>query len=164
MKKNPYGELRHNSKCAIPDSDCKEAREPLKKRKSRPFRVLVVDDDSLVRNMLKRALDSLDVFVTVAENGLQAQQEILAGDFDLVITDINMPEMNGLDLLRWLRRQRPNIEGIVITGKEISDSIMRELQEGVTDLLFKPFSLDRLRGAVQKSMGRLVDRDQSESG
>jgi len=129
-----------------------------------PFHVLLVDDDSLVRDMLKMALESLDVFVTVAENGLQAQKEILAGNFRLVITDINMPGMNGADLLRWLRQQRPHIEGIVITGREISESVRQELKKGVIDFLFKPFPLDRLREAVKKSMERLTNRDNSEYG
>lgn len=128
--------------------------------KKTPFHVLVVDDDSLIRYILLKALKKLEVTVDVAENGLLAQRKILAGNYDLVITDINMPEMNGLELLLWLKKHRPHIEGIVMTGYEISDAYCCELAEYVKDYLAKPFPMARLEEVVRESMNRIRRRDE----
>ena len=89
----------------------------------------------------------------MAENGLQAQRKILAGNYDLVITDINMPEMNGLELL--LKKHRPQIEGIVMTGYEITDILSNEQLGWITDYLIKPFPMGKLQEVVERSMKRL---------
>jgi len=131
--------------------------------KKRPFHILVVDDESLICLMVSKALNQLGASVDVAENGLQAQKKILAGNFDLVITDINMPEMNGVDLLLWMKKHRPHIKGIVMTGYEITEAMTDKLLGTVTDYLTKPFSLVRLQEAVKRSIERLACRDEGTS-
>ncbi|MEJ2690759.1 MAG: response regulator, partial [Deltaproteobacteria bacterium] len=128
-------------------------------RQKQLFHVLVVDDEFLIRNMVRKALAHLGVTVDVAENGLEAQQKIIAGNYNLVITDINMPEMNGADLLRWIWENHPNIEGIVMTGYDLDKAITTELSAWVTDYLIKPFPLAKLLDAVKRSMDRLEGRE-----
>ena len=128
-------------------------------KKEKPFHVLVVDDDSLIRHIIPRALKKLEVLVDVAEDGLQAQKKILAGNYDLVITDINMPRMNGVELLLWLKQHRPQVEGIAMTGYEIADTFSNDLSECVTDFISKPFPMTRLQEAVKASMQRLMERE-----
>jgi CheY-like chemotaxis protein len=132
------------------------------KKKKRPFHILVVDDEALIRYMVSKALNQLGVSVDVAEDGLQAQKKILAGNYDLVITDINMPEMNGVDLLRWMKKSRPHIEGIVMTGYDIAEAMTDELSGTVTDYLTKPFPLVRLQEVVKRSIERLGCRDEKK--
>lgn len=120
-----------------------------------PFHVLIVDDDSLLRYILPKALKKLEVIVDVADNGLIAQKKILNANFDLVITDINMPEMNGVELLLWMKKHRPHMEGIVMTGYDISGILPDELSECAKDYLAKPFTMDRLEEVVKESMQRI---------
>jgi len=129
--------------------------EGTNKKKERPFHILVVDDDSLVRSMVAEALNQPGVSVDVAKNGLHAQKKILADNYDLVITDIDMPEMNGVDLLGWMKNSRPQIKGMVITGYGIPEAMTDELLETVSDYFTKPFSLVTLQEAVNRSIERL---------
>lgn len=124
------------------------------------FHVLVVDDDALIRHVIPRALQRLGVAVDVAENGRKAQRKILAGDFDLVITDLNMPEMNGEDLLLWVKENRPHIEGIVMSGYDFTRVMAGGLSDWVTDYLAKPFPTAVLEEAVMRSMERLKGREE----
>lgn len=125
---------------------------------TRRFRILVVDDEFLIRYMIPKALNPLGVYVDVAEDGLQAQGKILAGNFDLIITDINMPEMDGWELLSWVKENRPQIEGIVMTGFDIAETMSKELPENAKDFLAKPFPTEQLLEAVRRSMERLKCR------
>lgn len=126
------------------------------KEKGSSFRVLVVDDESLLRYSVRKALLRSGVLVDTAENGLQAKQKMLSSDFDLVITDLNMPEMNGVELLGWMKENRPHVEGIVMTGYTLEDLGGGELAAEVVDYLMKPFPMARLQEAVRKSMERLA--------
>ena len=116
------------------------------------FHILVVDDDALIRHILPRALKGLGVSVEVAENGLQAQRKILAGNFNLVITDINMPGMSGVDLLRWLSKYHPQVEGMAMTAYDLADDLTREMLGRVSNFFTKPFSITLLQEAVKASM------------
>jgi DNA-binding NtrC family response regulator len=136
--------------------------EGTNKKKKRPFHILVVDDEPLILFIAAKALNQPGVSVDVAENGLQAQKRILVGNYDLVITDINMPEMNGVDLLRWVKKSRPQIEGIVMTGHGISEAMTDELLGTVTDYLTKPFPLVMLQEAVKRSIERLESRNEKK--
>ena len=127
--------------------------------KNKTFQVLVVEDDSLIRYLLPKVLNSMQISVEVAENGLQAQTKIIDGNFDLVITDLHMPRMNGLELLLWLKKHRPDIEGIVMTGYDINDVLSNKELGGVADYLTKPFQIAQLQEAVRKSMQRLKSRN-----
>jgi len=131
-------------------------------KKKIPFHILVVDDEFLIRFAVPKALNRLGVSVDVAENGLQAQKKILAGNYDLVITDIIMPEMNGVDLLRWMKKSRPQIKGIVMTGFGISEEMTGEFLGTVTEYLTKPFSLVTLQEAVKRSIERLECGDEKK--
>ena len=120
------------------------------------FHVLVVDDEYLIRSIVPKALTVLGVKVDVAENGRQAQEKILSGNFDLVITDINMPEMNGLELMLWVKKHRPHIEGILMSGYGTANRLSNEQLGGMTEYLRKPFPMVKLHEAVRRSMGRIL--------
>jgi DNA-binding NtrC family response regulator len=140
----------------------KKVAEGANKKKRRPVSILVVDDDALISFIVAETLNRPGVSVDLAENGLQAQKKILAGNYDLVVTDINMPEMNGVDLLRWVKKSRPHIKGIVMTGYYISEAMTDELLGTVSDYLTKPFSLVTLQEAVKRGLEHLECRDGKE--
>lgn len=121
---------------------------------SQAFRVLVVDDEDLIRYSVSKALSRFGISVDVAENGLQAKSKIKAGTFNLVITDFHMPEMNGADLLGWLKEKQPHIEGMMMTGCDLDERITSELSGLVAGFLIKPFPMAMLQEAVLKSMER----------
>jgi len=122
------------------------------------FQVLVVDDESLMRHFVPRVLKPLGISADVAENGLQALQKISAGRFDLVITDICMPEMDGLELLLWMQNNRPRVEGIIISGHDASETMTGQKLTNVADYLTKPFKMVELQEAVRRSMQRSTGR------
>ena len=124
------------------------------------FHVLLVDDEYLIRSIVPKALTALGIRVDVAENGRQAQEKILSGSYDLVITDINMPEMNGLELLLWLKKHRPHIEGILMSGYDTTNRPFWEQLGGTTEFLSKPFPMVKLHEAVRRSMSRIVSREE----
>jgi DNA-binding NtrC family response regulator len=113
-----------------------------------PIRVLVVDDEPIIRDLLKAMLISMKAKVDVATNGVEAQRKILAGSYQLVITDINMPEMDGIALLDWLRKKKPDIETMVMTGIDISDEMMEAIGKSSLECFVKPPEPMIIRNAV----------------
>ena len=73
-----------------------------------------------------------------------------------------MPEMDGVDLLRWMKKRRPQIKGIVISGYDISEAMTDEMSGTVTDFLNKPFSLATLRKAVKRSIAHFEHRAEKD--
>ncbi len=84
---------------------------------SRPHKVLVVDDDPLILSMLVTVLQSMGHIVASALNGADALHMLGQRAFDLIITDVHMPEMDGMELLRALRTRYPEVLAIAMTGE-----------------------------------------------
>jgi len=113
-------------------------------------RVLVVDDEKNVRLLLRRSLARLELGleVQVADSGSQALDFFKNKPFDMVITDYQMPCMNGLELTRVLRQDHPNVKIILMTAC-FSTQIAEQVDELAVDgYLFKPFSTRHLREIV----------------
>ncbi len=114
-----------------------------------PLRVLLVDDDPLVLDLLRDVMTGEGWVVSVtttAEEGL----ELVAGDaFDLVVTDIRLPALSGLDLLRAVKERRPVTPVVLITGVPSVNSAVFALRNGAFDYLRKPFSMDEVRQVLR---------------
>lgn len=118
-------------------------------------RVLVVDDDPGVLVVMRRMLEKYDHEVVVANDGGDALIEMDGSRFDLVITDINMPEMDGVELILMLRKRQPDIPVIACSGggllpKEAHLANARVL--GVVSTLAKPVAPADLREAVDRAL------------
>lgn len=129
-------------------------------------RVLVVDDEYAVRYLLAATLRDWGYQATVAESGPAAIKALETEAFELVLTDIRMPGMSGLELGRWIRSHYPQLVFIVMTGYGSVDSAAEAVRLGAFDYLLKPFGeMDLVRASVDRAMQRLrlaaeLDRSQ----
>lgn len=115
--------------------------------------ILLVDDDEMVRYSLKRYLSKEGYNVTEAENGVSALKQIEEAQFDLIITDIIMPEMEGLELITALRESYPLMPIIAMSGggrMNKAEYLSIANMMGVMATLSKPFAPEELVGAVRK--------------
>jgi DNA-binding NtrC family response regulator len=117
-------------------------------------KILVVDDETSILKLLKEALTQWGYQVTCVSTGTEALEAIRTELFDAAITDIRMPEMTGLDLLREIKRHDESIEVVVMTGYPTIASAVEALKEGAYDYLSKPLILDELRHL----MARVTER------
>lgn len=122
------------------------------------LRIMVVDDMSTSRGLITQALDAFGVRnVATAENGKQALQALAARPAHLVISDYNMPEMDGLKLLHYLRAS-PKTKGVgfvLITGRAEQAIIDHGKKLGMNNFLKKPFQQEQLRNCIEAVVGRL---------
>ena len=107
--------------------------------------VLVAEDNPVNREILKEQLEALGVRVTLAEDGEQALLRLAETEFDLVITDVNMPKVDGYELTRRLRERNPNIPIIGVTANALREEGAHCLAVGMNAWLVKPLSLKTLR-------------------
>jgi len=113
---------------------------------------LVVEDDATTRTLLAGLLESIDCDVDIAGDGEEALQRLQSRDYDVVLLDIVLPKMSGIDVMESLRRDRPQTLGciIVVTGLDIRE--IRTLFPSVHETLSKPVIPNRLRQAVRSCM------------
>jgi signal transduction histidine kinase len=115
--------------------------------------ILWVDDDSLIRDIAEEMLEVLEHKGKIVQNGEKALELLKNESFDLVVTDIGMPGMNGWDLADKIREEfNDKIKIIALTGwgDQISDE--KRKQHGVSELLSKPFKIEQLKGIINKVM------------
>jgi two-component system, NtrC family, response regulator AtoC len=124
-----------------------------------PLHVLVVDDEPIIRELLQAMLCNMQVSVTVAGNGVEAQRKILSGSYQLVITDINMPEMDGIALLRWLKKKKPDIDIVVMTGYDLTRDMLKTIGDTAMECFVKPLEPVKVHAAVQHCRARIRLRD-----
>ena len=118
-------------------------------------RILVVDDDVAVRAMLADHLSAQGYAVVMAADGPAAFASVRAGRPDLVLLDIGLPGINGLEVLRQIRLYDQRIGVIMITGNQ-DLALARSTRElGALDYVFKPFELGRIDRAITTTMGML---------
>jgi DNA-binding NtrC family response regulator len=113
----------------------------------RPYKlkkILIVEDDEILRNMLSETLSSLDYFPIGVEDGRVALSQLKTQDFDLVISDIRMPNMDGIALLKSIKDMVPELPVVLITGFSSAYPPQRALQEGADGYLAKPFRIEKM--------------------
>jgi len=120
-------------------------REVQPETKLRIKKILVVDDYLPTRNLIIETLNqSSQYLIKEAENGQEALSLFDENDFDLVISDIMMPGMSGMDLLHLIRERNPAVAVIMITGNPTTDLTVSAIKKGAVDFLTKPFDIDEL--------------------
>jgi two-component system, chemotaxis family, chemotaxis protein CheY len=122
------------------------------------LKVLVVDDQFSVRQVTRMALEKIGVrTIHEAENGVEAMAKTLEQPLDLIISDFNMPEMDGIGLLRAVRGHHAvrKLPFILITGRGDRELVVKAAQAGVNNYLVKPFDEATLRQKMEEVLGKL---------
>jgi len=123
-------------------------------------KILIVDDAKAIRDILSKALPLMGFEAAVASNGNEALNLFLTNSFDLVLTDLEMPDLDGWTLAIRIKDKSPNTPVILITGSE-KKAVMERLKGSCIDsILFKPFTLEDL----QKTVQIMLDERQRENG
>jgi DNA-binding NtrC family response regulator len=117
-------------------------------------RILIVDDEDIVLRSCLRILDCGDYEVEAVQDGLEALRKIEARDYDVLILDIMMPKIDGLEVLRRVKEMHPGIDIIMITGLSRIETAVRAMKLGAFDYLPKPFDPDELRIVVRRAFER----------
>ena len=116
-------------------------------------RVLVVDDEASIRDLLSKTLALAEYDVDLAPDGRTAVERLRIIPYDLLITDLKMPGVDGLAVIREARRLKADIPVIIITGFSTEASAIEAVNLGVSGYLTKPFRVPRVLSAAAKALG-----------
>lgn len=114
--------------------------------------IIVVDDDPSVRELLKDLLTMCDYDVMAVDSPFRALELIKARHFDLVITDLMMPGMSGMDLVKAVKDHDPDMPVVMVTAYPSLDTAVGIMKEGASDFIAKPFDMSRIRFVVKRSI------------
>jgi len=114
--------------------------------------ILVIDDDQIISDSLKEFLELEGHCVRTAGDFGQARNVLDRGDVEIVLTDLNLPDHDGLEVLRYLRQHRPDTVGIVITAYGSINSAVEAIKLGAHDYLTKPIVAEELRLAIERAL------------
>lgn len=117
-------------------------------------RILIADDESMIRDTVKDVLNAYGCDVAVAGNGQEALDRLAAQTFDLVLSDIKMPDVSGYEVFAAAKNVNPDTPVILMTGfgYDPNHSIVRARREGLAAVLFKPFKVDQLLGELRTAL------------
>lgn len=115
------------------------------------LKILVVDDEPIIRISAERVLQAEGYIVESAENGREAMLMTGQNHYDLLLTDIRMPEMDGINLIRLMRQSQPATGIVVITGYPSQETIEEALDLGIVDYVPKPFTPEVLKDATRRA-------------
>ena len=123
-------------------------------------KILIVDDEEDVRDMLHLSLSAMGYDVLDAEDGMEALRIFKDAHPQIVLTDIKMPSMDGIELLKELKREDPDAEVIMITGHGDMDLAIKSIKHEATDFVPKPVNLEVLKIALRRAQDKVVTRQQ----
>jgi DNA-binding NtrC family response regulator len=123
-------------------------------------RILVVEDDAAMRDLLKEALSDGGYVVEAASGGRAGVERIRQGGIDLVVSDVKMPDLDGLDMLREIKAVTPSPHVITITAFGSIDTAIRAVKLGAFDYITKPFEIDQLLLSVGKALSERALRSE----
>lgn len=113
------------------------------------MRVLIAEDDLAISATLKKRLEYNDYEVTTTENGIEALNELAVNEYDILISDIMMPQMDGLELLQNIRKKKIDIPVLFLTAKDNPNDIVKGLDLGADDYMVKPFEFAELMARIR---------------
>jgi signal transduction histidine kinase/CheY-like chemotaxis protein len=125
--------------------------------------ILVVDDEVIVTSLIRDALEDEGYEIETASSGESALELVNQHHFDLVISDIRMPRMDGIELIKRIREHLPNISIIFMTGYANLQSAKNAIKQGASDYIMKPFELTEMRAAVKNALKMKRAADESTS-
>jgi DNA-binding NtrC family response regulator len=116
--------------------------------------ILIVEDEAILRESLKDSLDE-EHTVTTAETGEEALELIKKKDFDIMIIDVRLPGITGIDVIRSVKQSKPYIRSIVITAYPSVELAVEAMKQGAVDYLVKPINIDVLGALIWDNLQKL---------
>lgn len=117
-------------------------------------RILIIEDSASLRRTLTEGLKRASYAVTVADNGEEGAWQATSGAFDVVVLDLMLPRMSGLDVLARIRRDAPDTQVLILSARDTTDDRVRGLDAGADDYLVKPFAFAELLARVRALVRR----------
>ncbi|KAA3637689.1 MAG: response regulator [Calditrichaeota bacterium] len=111
--------------------------------------ILVVDDELLIRDLLYDFFKDQGWDISITDNGKRALELLKSKEFDLLLTDIKMPEMDGLDLASKVKMSHPDLPIMLMTGYPSVESAVTGLRNKVEDYIIKPFNINQLFKSIE---------------
>jgi DNA-binding NtrC family response regulator len=124
--------------------------------------ILVVDDEAVIRDGIQRVLEGDRFEVETCMSGHIAIERMQKKEYGLVITDLKMPEMNGIEVLKAVKTLQPDIPVILITGYASIDTAVKAMKNGAADYISKPFSPDLLLEKINNALTNIIPHDETQ--
>ena len=115
-------------------------------------KVLVVDDDKVLQQSVKQALEYHHFVVDVADNGKEAVTKVYGQKYDLVVMDVNMPEMDGIEALTEIKKHDPSVIVLILTAYSNVTDAVKAVKEGAYNYLEKPISSENLVALIKRAL------------
>jgi DNA-binding NtrC family response regulator len=128
------------------------------------MKVLVIDDEKNIREHLAAYVASLGHIVDTAAHGAAAMEKLNRGHFDIVLSDVAMPGMNGLTLLREIRRQQPDVAVVLMTAYATVPQAIEAMRAGAFEYLMKPFAPEDVRLLINHLLDVRASRPDRPAG
>lgn len=143
-----------------PKADTTDAKSGDAARKT----LLIADDEPNIRRILQAIFVKDGYDVHVAENGVKALEVAMAQPVHVLITDLIMPDMNGVELLQKIKQKRPDVTAIMITAYATIKTCVDAMHYGASDYITKPFDVDEIRAVVKRALARSLDAQRAATG
>ncbi|MEE8484566.1 MAG: response regulator [Nitrospinota bacterium] len=112
--------------------------------------ILIVDDEEVLRQMVSRVLNSMKIVHDSASDGLIALEKMKEKEFDVIIADVRMPNMDGIELLNAVKQEFPNTDVMIMTALTSKYSYVDVVEGGAVDFITKPFSVEELKAKIER--------------
>ena len=126
-------------------------------------KILVIEDEAQVRDSYLDMFSYFGYEVEAVSNGREGLSLINKKDYDIVVTDLNMPEIDGIEVLQYIKKKKPFIEVIVITGFATLENAIKAMKVGAFDYVTKPVDIDHVRIVLAKCIQQIKSKRENYS-
>jgi DNA-binding NtrC family response regulator len=115
-------------------------------------KILVIDDEDIVLISCQRALGAEGYEVKIVKSGVEGLKAIENEGFDVVLTDLKMPDVDGIEVLRIIKEIKPSVEVIIMTGYQTVETAVKAIKLGAYDYIEKPFTPEQISSVVKNAV------------
>jgi len=148
----------------VPDETGESAKEEKRSEENRPVRLLIVDDEEIMREFLNEVLKDEGYAIDLAVSGKDALRQMNASEYDIVLTDVVMPELDGLGVVAATKDLPYDPSVIVMTGYASMETAVESMKLGAADYITKPFNIDQIRIIVRNAVEERVLKARAAEG